>query len=62
MGVEGLNICLHLNHMHKAIIVTAEITAALLVFQARLKHLAHKGSRKHSPPENPTVCGGKRRG
>lgn len=29
VDVEGLNFFLHLNHMHKAVIVTAEITAAL---------------------------------
>lgn len=33
VGVEGLNIFLHVNHTHKAIIATAEITAALESFR-----------------------------
>lgn len=46
--VEGLNFFLHLNHMHEAVIATAEIAAHLTGAQ----HPAHKGSRKHHPPVN----------
>lgn len=49
--VGGLNFLLYLNHMHKAVIATAEIAATPQSLTGA-QHLAHKGSRKHHPPVN----------